>query len=436
LEDHMYLAILLLTGTALAAVGSASDAPTKADIASDLPPKLKALIEQTFSPDVDERADAADGLAEMGHRAAPGVPFLIRLLPDREHGTGGRSAGVRASAALHKIGDEALSQCVAAFHRSTGRRRRAIALAIGGFRTPGAVEAVTATLGDPDPDIRRALLMSLSGSTDPQMVPPLIRALSDTDTDVRKWSTWCLERVHDPRAVQPLIESLSDKEENVREGAAKALGEQRDRRAVPPLLESLRDARESFYVRCAAAYSLGQIADPRAVEPLIAILMERQTAENLRCSAAWGLGFSGDPRAAAPLAAALKDTRESTHVRAVAVHGLANLQGQRALPLLSHAATAPAENAQVRFWAAMSVAKLSDGQVDDPAIIFPLIGYHDPTESRTAIERRMDEAGEALAKVAQRGKTEAVRAAAREMIRKRGVGPRVKLEAIMIESPR
>src|SRR4051812_45989962 len=52
---------------------------TAADIPPDVTPELKALIGATFSTDYETQVRAIQQLEALGERAAPAVPFLVRL---------------------------------------------------------------------------------------------------------------------------------------------------------------------------------------------------------------------------------------------------------------------------------------------------------------------------------------------------------------------
>ena len=274
--------ILLIT---LAFFGVASKGPvpatalTKADIPADLSPEVKRLVEKTFSGDPTERRRSAERLGEMGDRAAPAVPFLIRLLRDNAYTEGGDPLRISAQVALKKIGEPAVAPCLAVLKRSSGQSRRAIIPVIGGFKDPRAIDALTDLLSDPAGEIRRTAMLYLDSCTDPRAAVPIARCLKDDYYEVATFATWNLRNIHDPRVVDPLIVALKGKSSDVAKGAAEALGEQRDRRAEPALLEVLGNAKNDVLAPPRGSVALGKINGPHGIASLLAILKDSPTPE-------------------------------------------------------------------------------------------------------------------------------------------------------------
>ena len=76
------------------------------------------------------------------------------------------------------------------------------------------------------------------------------------------------------------------------------------------------------------------------------------------------------------------------------------------------------DNNRVRFWVALHLLKLTDGAVEDPRIVtVGLYGYDDPRATINEMGDARERMEEELKRVVSNGKSEAVRAAAREMLR-------------------
>ena len=118
------------------------------------------------SPDPVERASAACALGEMGTRAIPAIPFLIKTLGD----------------------DTPVSQteCGNGASRRLGSRNRSEKTSPG----ERAAQAL-AHIGRP-------------------AVEPLITVLKVEDWRVRDNAAWALGIISDPRTVEPLIAALRD----------------------------------------------------------------------------------------------------------------------------------------------------------------------------------------------------------------------------------
>jgi hypothetical protein len=150
--------VLLIT---LACTAAGPEAPaavtalTKADIPADLSPELRRSIEKTLSDDNSECVKAMRKLRKLRGAAAPAVPFLIELCLNRP------VIGAEACVTLREIGDSAVEPCLAAMNRTSGEKRLNLIRALGRFTNPRILDAVTALLDDPDPQVRHAATCSL-----------------------------------------------------------------------------------------------------------------------------------------------------------------------------------------------------------------------------------------------------------------------------------
>jgi HEAT repeat protein len=401
--------------------------PTKADIPAGLPQEIRGLIEKTFSNDVKEQATAADQLGAMGEQAAPAVPFLLRLLATRQTRPRGYSGpSKRALYALIDIGKPAIGPAIGAIKTSPDTKRGEIAFLLScSLKDPRAVDALLAMLDDPGREARTGAVSAFNrydAPLDPRAVEPMIRIMKDKKGGLREAATTYFEKARDPRAVEPLIELLGD--EYLRLQAAEALGTQRDRRAVPRLVEIWRDTREYAGVRGAAARALAQIGDPQAIEELLVALKGGGASTELREWVAEAVGFSADRRAGEALAAVLKAPREPVRVREAAARAIAHLQGKVAIPLLTQVAQGAHDDPRIRFMAVECIVRLTDGAIDRLEMIDTLVaGVFDQDAYMSSdtgrIAYREESLQDALDKVAHRGKTEAVRAHAVDIIRDR-----------------
>ena len=262
-------------------------------------------------------------------------------------------------------------------NRTSGEKRLNLIRALGRFTNPRILDAVTALLDDPDPQVRHAATCSLLTCRDPRVVLPLLRAFKDKDTKVRKDAIWHFANCPDPQALGPLLDALKDTDTGVRDNAVRAVQSYTDDRVTPALIEVLRNSREDAGVRCAAAFHLRIIRDPRAFEPSLAVL---------------------------------RDRREPASVRAAAAEVLTGLGDARATELLTEVAQEE-ETGPVRFWAAIGAVRLREGAVDDVRIVEAIQNYSlDPD----GLEMHKDTKEESLRSVAEHGSNGAVRAAARK----------------------
>jgi HEAT repeat protein len=283
---------------------------------------VKGLIKALrYRKDSGVRRTAALALGRIGDTRA--VRPLIAALKD----------GDTAATALSEIGKPAVEALIAALNDKRREVRYLAVLTLGKIGDSRAVEALIATLKDPDIDypkvgkeaaavlrkfgeasvkpliaalndrhrsVRYGAAKVLGEIGDPQAVEPLIAALTDEDSFVRRGMVSALGEFHDPRSVEPLISALTDNDGLVRSYAAWALGKIGDSRAIEPLIAALKD--DNVGVRNAAARALGKIGDSRAVEPLMTVFKDQEC----RAEAATALGQIGDPRAIGPLVAAFE----------------------------------------------------------------------------------------------------------------------------------
>ncbi|RKY29568.1 MAG: hypothetical protein DRP68_07185, partial [Candidatus Omnitrophota bacterium] len=367
---------------------------------------IEALIEVLIKDESwDVRYTSAYVLIRIG---SPAVPYLIKVLKDKEKFVRQVTAGVlgeigaqeavpyligrlkdedefvrlAAAKALEKIG----SQEIASHLRETiiealietlkdedWRVHLGAAEALGEIGSP-AIPHLIKALRDKDWRVRYRVRFPL-GEIGSPAIPHLIEVLKDKDSDVRKAAAEALRKIGwrpqnqeeeilyliaNPGwdelveigvpAIPYLIEALKDKDSNVRKAAVEALGKIDSKKAVPPLIEALKD--ENWDVRSTAAEVLGKIGSQEAIPHLIETLKNENNY--VRYKAAEALVKIGPP-AIFSLIEALK--HEYWYVRQAAVYALGGIGSQKAVPPLIEALKD--EDWHVRLIAAKALGGIS-----------------------------------------------------------------------------
>ena len=433
--------------------------PTPADIPAELSADVKAAIQQTFAENPYDRIKAVRALFEMKERAAPAAPFLIRLLNDEAYvkwedlEPADKQSIPRwavyevragASVTLEVIGKPAVEPCLAALRRTNALAERDSQLIriLATIKDPGAVEPLIALLGHPEPDVRKRVIDAISTWNDRRWIQPLVAALKDSDPGVRRSAATRLEKRRDSRIVPALLEALDDKEEAVRDVAIRALGEQRDPSAAPVLLTLLRDKKQGESLRQRAAVALGKIEVAEGHDALLALLKDTKEPEGVRESAAWGLAETEDLRFVEPLIQFVKEGRGAPNVehkgteeqrafaayaavdpiprmRGKAIDTLGRLGGERARTFLAEVATDEQENEHVRCHAAVCLVTITNGALDDERIVDALSGRYWAWLGDTYVLEAYRAVKKALNSIAENGKTDAIREAAKTLLKKR-----------------
>jgi HEAT repeat protein len=211
-------------------MGASSTSAYSQNIPEDVANQIKNL--QSKKP--YKRVKAANALGDMGYRAAPAVPYLIKALGDTKKGKSlgnkmlsvvflggsGRSVSTAARNSLVRIGAPSVDPLIGALKDHNPRIRYNAALAFGSLAREG-IKALSA-------------------------VPLLIEALHDEDPKVRNFAARSLGDIEDQQAVEPLIHALQDEDMGVRRDAAGALGKLKDQRAVWPLLDMLKERKPNY----------------------------------------------------------------------------------------------------------------------------------------------------------------------------------------------
>jgi HEAT repeat protein len=406
---------------ALANVAIASPELTKSRIPGESAPKLKTLIEKTFSPDPRKRGEAASKLGDIRDSATTAVPFLIRLLDDDASASEEAfdDVAARARESLGKIGSLSVAPIITELRHSSGKKRLALLKALGYLNDRRVVAELLSLLNDSDPEIRERAAETLMFCLDdhqefrelPGLARSLIQAIQDGNSDIHWRIAEMLGKSHDSLAFVPLTQMANRASHEVRESAIRGLGELGDRRAAHTLqniVESApRNNRSQVKEAAAAADALGQIGYTDSTSHFLrTVVQNRDQASEIRCGAISGLAKCGDRRGADMLLSVLNDKRgEPYEVRQSALKAIAKIQGLAAISVLNRYASDETESRGVRFAAAMSLVDATDGKITDIGVVNAI--------SDTGGEDRDD--GEfALLKIAEHGKTKAVRAAAQD----------------------
>jgi HEAT repeat protein len=302
-----------------------------------VPDILAQLDTALTNPDARVRADAANGYAQLGPRAAPSVPKLVAAFRDD-------SPEVRAAAAstfyfigpdgaatipalldlmrrdpvenvrgdaelsLAHVGPSAIPPLVDLLADPSPEARRQAVRAIGEMdpKQRWAIPRFHWLARDPDPKVREAALgyMRVIDPDDPCVFAALVAGLGDPVPAVRQGCAYELGRIGPGAApaTDALFALLSDGDPGVRRETLNAFDEIRSLTAahVPSLTVALGD--ESWEVRATAAELLSKIgpAARPAVSALCRGLSDRQG--NVRWWSAEALGAIGpEAKPAVPL---------------------------------------------------------------------------------------------------------------------------------------
>lgn len=249
--------------------------------------ETRALLEQLYSDNPVERAEAARELG-FAARSQAIVPFLVGMLGDDAGLESRRSDMPRGTGARTNPGAEA-------------------AQTLGGMKSPRAFEPLRKALGSTSAITRGNAATALGFMQDPRALTPLLDTLKDPDAYVREHGAWALGNLGGGGAVDGLLASLRDEHADVRHAVGSSLQrllatriEARDRRITPTLIAALSVPIDD--VRRIAASTLGDMKAVDAIAPLIAALGDQ--SDDVRIDASNALRNIGPP-ALEPLVQAL-----------------------------------------------------------------------------------------------------------------------------------
>ena len=402
------------TGAILPLIEAMVDEASRSDVAGALalmkPEATPVLIQLLGSPDPLHREHAAFILGEF--RFADVIKTLIALLGDQ-------SRGVHTAAyeALGKIGEDALDAILATIHDPNPNIRIGIANALGRMAAPGSPESITPvsledlledeTTGGLPGDLPGGTVDEnedlFEGSDDgkcdggsnhpalskenAKLVVSLLRQLlEDENKHVRDAASAALRRVGESSA-HSILDELNSPDAQIRKDAIQALGQSLILREIPAAIPPLIEALfdEDPEIRYLAAKSLRYAKDPRTVTPLNACLLD--VNPKVRQEAVEGLRRKKDPRSVDSLVHSLQD--DSAGVRRTAACALGEFGYQGAREALVHCKNDP--DREVRDAAAKSLVMLGPDPATDP---HNLIRSTDPkirSEALTALGEARDE---------------------------------------------
>ncbi len=175
------------------------------DRAPQVPESIRRYVDQLYSPDPKQRADAACEIGRRHYEAAAAIPVLLTMLHD----------------------DVVVSAIECDMRDSLRRNRPLTPEALKWSETSPAKEAAD-TLGE----------------IGDAAVPGLLQALTNSDWRVRKFAAYGLgeaePQVDRAKAVAALANRLTDSHPEVRDRSAWALGKLKMRPPSPALLRALR----------------------------------------------------------------------------------------------------------------------------------------------------------------------------------------------------
>lgn len=210
---------------------------TETDIPPQWAPELRGLIQKTFSLSDEERRDAVFALEEIGERARPAIPFIIRLLRDP-----------------HQL------------------IRWEVPRILASLRDSRAIEPLMAALNDTDTPAAGSAARALGSFPDPRVVAALLAVFHNPKmpAELRKDTAWSLRLTGDPRAIDALLAMVKarDARPDVRACALRELGRSHQPHVIGAVSDTFLDGHECAAVRISAAAALADLRAPEAAQTL------------------------------------------------------------------------------------------------------------------------------------------------------------------------
>jgi len=226
------------------------------DVIRPIPSEIQDLIKSLSSPHLDVRKSAANALGKIGDPVS--VPALLGAAKDVAPDVRGSVA-----TALGKIGDPAaVPALTAALGDENLDVRLHAAEALGEISDPAALPPLTAALGGRSLDTDTNVAGTSGGLFDPEAAPLSPREIKDTLFRIR--IVLALFNIGGPAVVPALTAALGNENPDVRLIIVMVLGKIGDPAALPALTAALGD--ENPKVRELAAKALAKIRDPEQVK--------------------------------------------------------------------------------------------------------------------------------------------------------------------------
>jgi HEAT repeat protein len=193
---------------------------------AEAPPREDAWLDQLYSQNPVEAAEAARHVEKLG---AAALPAIHATLQDPGADAQQVKAALKACGILGPVAAPAIVEVAESLLDPSLTAEAAIALS---FMGRGAFRPLRDSLASDDPVIRRESLRSIGKLKERApldaraVVPLLVDAMKDTDAGVRTVAATYLGIIHEGGrdAVRALMDGLKDPEAGVRRTAAAALG--------------------------------------------------------------------------------------------------------------------------------------------------------------------------------------------------------------------
>lgn len=193
---------------------------------TEAPPKEDAWLDQLYSQNQVEAAEAARHVEKLG---AAALPIIHATLQDPGADAQQVKAALKACAILGPIAAPAIGEVAESLPDPSLTAEAAIALS---FMGRGAFRPLRDSLASEDPVVRRESLRSVGKLKERApldaraVIPLLVEAMKDPDAGVRTVAATYLGIIHEGGggAVPALIDGLNDPEADVRRTSAAALG--------------------------------------------------------------------------------------------------------------------------------------------------------------------------------------------------------------------
>lgn len=204
-----------------------------------------------------------------------------------------------------------------------------------------------------------AAILARSSQRSPEAIAALVAAMGDAEPFVRWQAAEALAAQEPNRVFGLLTATLADPLPLLRSGAARALGHMGGEASTMMLRAAVSDPEPS--VRMAVADALGCCGDPTSLIALVPLLGDPDP--DVRRAAAYSLGriAIGDAATAASLAAALAEPDQPLLVRRALAAALAHAPHPDAQPVLLDALNDA--DPQVRGYAAKALGQIGDETV-------------------------------------------------------------------------